>query len=291
MTLLSKKWDESLLFEFVLSEEWQVTLGESEEEEGLIASYNAEFERLYKKARQEELGQPQRSVSSLVDLCVPIVGSNLTSETLDIMPEELIAKVQHYVPKAKQIALFQMYREWFKNDDSEEGDGEGVEKWRLKYECMYNKRGQKHGLCRRWYFTGALWEEKFYEHGRKAGTRMQYSLSGRKILESQYHEGKLEGIARWWYEDGQLKKEQNYYNGMKNGRGIVYREDGSLWKIVHYRNDLKHGFCKSFAPDGSLLQNVAYQNGKKKKLSDSLTTSWPCMPHFDVPSAPFVVTS
>jgi hypothetical protein len=292
---LKRAWDdEQYLLEVLVAEAW---IDDVEEEEDCFSGYNLEFDRLYKKARAEQAG-PAHSVPSLVDLCSPIVGQHLTNEAVAIMPEELVSKVQRHTPKDLQIAVFKCYREWFTIEE-EEADAPGsltlsnsAPAARVKYECPYNERGQKHGLCRRWHTPSQLAEEKLYEFGLKMGDRVQYHFNGRKAMEAPYHRGKLEGTVRWWFESGQLNGEQNYYDDKRNGRGLLYREDGSLWKSFHFRDGLKHGFCKTYAPDGSLVKNASYQNGKKKRLIDSLTTSWPCMPKTElgVAAVAYVVT-
>lgn len=293
---LKKTWDdEQYLLEVLVAEAW--IDNDFEEEEDCFNEYNLEFDRLYKKARAEQSG-PVCDVPSLVDLCAPIVGKHLTNEAVAVMPEELITKVQRHTPKDLQIALFKSYREWFTYEEEEADEpgswslklATGKKSPRVKYECPYNDRGQKHGLCRRWHTPSQLAEEKLYEAGLKTGDRVQFHFNGQKAMEAPYHRGKLEGTVRWWFESGQLNGEQNYYDDKKNGRGVLYREDGSLWKSFHFKDGLKHGFCKSYAPDGSLLKNASYQNGKKKRLIDSLTTSWPCMPNHLVPPVAYVVT-
>jgi len=154
-------------------------------------------------------------------------------------------------------------------------------------EGRFNEKGQKEGLWRYYYFSGALDAEEVYKEGKLHGVCKYYHDNGILAAARNYvngaHDGeyryfnevnqntiaafykgnKLHGLRTEYTANGTKSSEQNYADGKLHGPVRTFHSNGNVKNEYHYTNGQTEGASKEYFPDGKLAVEGQYANGKQ----------------------------
>lgn len=101
--------------------------------------------------------------------------------------------------------------------------------------------GKEHGHWRKYYATGNLAEERFYDHGVKTGTLTQWWENGIKKLEYHFANGEYEGPCREWNSKGALVSDMHYHKGYEEGTQTTFYDNGKVRANYVMTNGRRYG--------------------------------------------------
>ncbi|WOJ98212.1 toxin-antitoxin system YwqK family antitoxin [Congregibacter brevis] len=117
--------------------------------------------------------------------------------------------------------------------------------------------GRWHGRSSRWFESGALSQESFYDRETPTGTHRSWWPNGKLKSQSQYVNGKLDGALLKWYESGEIFKKLNYRDGRTAGLQQAWRENGALFANHEFRNGRVFGLNNSNMCSGLKDEKIA----------------------------------
>ncbi len=98
----------------------------------------------------------------------------------------------------------------------------------LAYSCTYN-HGRKHGKEEKWYVSGVLAMERFYNKGIKIGLHKGWWPNKNRKFEFYFNDkGAYQGTMKEWFEDGTLYRDFHYANGKEEGSQKLYQPNGNI---------------------------------------------------------------
>jgi antitoxin component YwqK of YwqJK toxin-antitoxin module len=98
--------------------------------------------------------------------------------------------------------------------------------------------GQKHGISRKFYPTGELFEKTEWKNGLQEGDYEVFFKNGEPYMQCKYSEGKRNGLCLSYFKNGRVEME------------------------AHYKNNLRHGEWKFYNNEGDHLYTLKYEEGK-----------------------------
>jgi antitoxin component YwqK of YwqJK toxin-antitoxin module len=114
----------------------------------------------------------------------------------------------------------------------------------LMSETFYNN-GKRDRFHRIYYKSGELHLEFTSKNGKAAGTKSYYE-NGRIRFEIPFKDGEAEGVWKEYYENGEIEAEIAYKSGKKEGLTKYYFQTGVL-EIQHKDNLVVSGICTTSA--------------------------------------------
>lgn len=127
------------------------------------------------------------------------------------------------------------------------------------------KTKKKQGLYQRFYPSGNLAEEAFYDRDSLNGTRKFYYESGSLEQEQNYLSGIFQGPFRSFYINGKTNVEGNYVNNEMDGVWKRYYDTGELKEEVNFVNNDENGPFKEYFKNGKLKTEGTYVNGPNEQ--------------------------
>lgn len=109
--------------------------------------------------------------------------------------------------------------------------------------------------------TGALAEERDFNHGVREGVTITYYPSEKIETIALYQDGLLEGISRTFDEQGVLRDKYSYHLGLLDGPYESYSSKGTLIETGAYVKGSKEGEVLSYNIDGELVKSERYLEG------------------------------
>lgn len=90
------------------------------------------------------------------------------------------------------------------------------------------KKGQPHGIHKKWYAPHRLQEVRYYEDGQKHGQQVTYWENGNKKFEFTAQHDQYEGELREWLPDGRLVHLGTYHLGQEEGPQKMWYDNGKV---------------------------------------------------------------
>ena len=92
--------------------------------------------------------------------------------------------------------------------------------------------------------TGRIAEDVFYLKGERNGLCTKYYADGKKMAEISYSNGQKQGPAKLYYPNGVLQEEGNYCADNKCGEWKIYSDEGDLLDTENYDEQEVEGRTK-----------------------------------------------
>lgn len=157
-----------------------------------------------------------------------------------------------------------------------------------------NNDSIRHGITKKYYSEGHLYEMSNYENGKLHGERLLYYPDGTVEIRENHCQGKFCDSLTTYYKNGAKKMVGIYTDGSMNGIVKGYYDTGELKEEVTFNENIEQGPFREYHKNGSLMWTGTYLNGPnefgilmeydesekmiKKMMCDSLsvcTTVWP----------------
>lgn len=124
--------------------------------------------------------------------------------------------------------------------------------------------GKKNGKWIKYYQSGNLRGEGYYEDGMKTGVWIENYENGNIKSTGSYKKGRQIGQWLSFYKNGIVKKEQNYNdNGRKTGERFEYFDSGVVKIKENYINGQKEGNYHSYYLNNTIQLEGLYKNNRK----------------------------
>lgn len=94
--------------------------------------------------------------------------------------------------------------------------------------------GVKHGVAHRYFNTGEVMEESFWENGTQTGNYQVFYKNGQAYIQCKMLDGKRHGLFLVFYENGQPEREAAYKNGLRHGEWRYYNTAGEYQYSLFY---------------------------------------------------------
>jgi antitoxin component YwqK of YwqJK toxin-antitoxin module len=104
-------------------------------------------------------------------------------------------------------------------------------------------------------------EEK-YAGGQKHGISRKFYPSGEVYEEAEWVEGKLEGKYQVFFKDGKPYMQCKLSNNKRNGLFLLFYENGRMEMEAYYQDNLRQGEWKFYDISGGFRYSLKYDNGK-----------------------------
>ncbi len=167
---------------------------------------------------------------------------------------------------------------------------------RVTYSADY-KKGQRHGVVKRWFDNGRLSSIEHYSEGQRDGKCEYYSekhftlssvkhyklekrhglwqeyweegRDGKLRSEEHYKDDKPHGTHKDFHPNGRLKMLSTFSEGKLDGPRTYHREDGGLQEEQYFKNGKTHGAQKRYWPNGKLQHLRTYDASVLNNYGDS----------------------
>lgn len=124
---------------------------------------------------------------------------------------------------------------------------------------------KKQGLYQRFYPSGNLAEEAYYDRDSLNGIRKFYYESGVLEQEQNYLSGIFQGPFRSYYINGNINVEGNYVNNVMDGVWKRYYDTGELREEVNFVNNDENGPFREYYKNGNIKAEGTYINGPNEQ--------------------------
>ena len=133
----------------------------------------------------------------------------------------------------------------------------------LEFECPYNMKGERDGLCKTFYPSGQMRLSENFDNGIFDGPRKTYFQDGKLETETIYKAGKID--ERWlkeYYDNGRLKTYVIFQQGRAVERTVKeYFESGQLRSESSVNGQSGIATAKEYYEDGKLKSQRNTKNG------------------------------
>ena len=133
------------------------------------------------------------------------------------------------------------------------------------------KDGKLHGITKRYYGNGKLYQEITYVNGKRTGIHSIYTITGDLVSYETYKNGVLNGLTKKYRylrnDRTKLQSETIYKDGKKNGLETMYNKDGTVSSKILYVNDKEDGIEYYYDAIGRKTAISTYKNGQKNGIS------------------------
>ena len=118
--------------------------------------------------------------------------------------------------------------------------------------------GKIEGPWKLYYPNGNIKEEGEYKEGQRDGNWQFYDQSGKLIQKGNFRKGKPDGLWRWFHDYGTIRREESYTRGREDGESVEYDKEGKIISQGSFTDGLKDGAWQYHIGDhtvkGSYLQ-------------------------------------
>ena len=104
-------------------------------------------------------------------------------------------------------------------------------------------------------------EEK-YANGQKHGIARKFYPSGEVYEEVEWADGKQEGKYQAFFKNGKPYMQCRFSNNKRNGLCLVFFENGRMEMEAYYQDNLRQGEWKFYDSSGEFLYSLKYDKGK-----------------------------
>jgi antitoxin component YwqK of YwqJK toxin-antitoxin module len=101
--------------------------------------------------------------------------------------------------------------------------------------------GHLHGICKKWYQSKQLSEQRNYYMGKKQGLQTVYWPNGSKKFEFIAQNDAYEGLLQEWTYDAKLIHVANYKNGQEEGAQKLWYDNGKIRANYVILNGKRYG--------------------------------------------------
>lgn len=149
---------------------------------------------------------------------------------------------------------------------------EYIENSDSSYAQLFNERGKKiaegHYINEKkvgkWTFfsNNKKISEEHFVNGQKHGISKKFYPTGELFEKSEWRNGKQEGNYEVFFKNGKPYMQCKYSNGKRNGLCLSYFNNGRVEMEAHYNNNLRHNEWKFYNASGEFLYSLIYDKGK-----------------------------
>jgi hypothetical protein len=136
----------------------------------------------------------------------------------------------------------------------------------------------KHGVCKRYYRSGALQKATYFCNGSKRLRKLYHPCGKIEGMVRFDGEGAKHGLSLTWTEDSELDSVTPYKHGVLDGTAVAWISNGDqhlgpaplfsfdpesrpVQYIKNFKDGMLHGNCYEFIYSGRLYQKVVYHQG------------------------------
>lgn len=120
--------------------------------------------------------------------------------------------------------------------------------------------GSKHGIARKYYETGEVWESVEWQNGKQEGKFQVFFKSGEPFFQCKMSNNQRNGLCLTYFQNGKVELEANYKNGLHHGEWKYFDENGK------YRYSLKYDEGKLLNPEvRDSIGNLQIKNMEKNR--------------------------
>ncbi|NLI09279.1 MAG: toxin-antitoxin system YwqK family antitoxin [Elusimicrobia bacterium] len=103
----------------------------------------------------------------------------------------------------------------------------------------------------------------------KNGKYSRFYPSGNILSEIYFENGKENGLAKFYYENGNLQTKAEYKNGVLDGAVYSYSPEGKILAEQNYKEGVLDGDFIEYAPDGTVKNKTVYIKGEILKPQEN----------------------
>lgn len=122
------------------------------------------------------------------------------------------------------------------------------------------RSGVKHGVARKFYNTGKIMEECYWENGQQHGDYQVFYKSGKPYLQCKIRENERNGLFLIYFENGQQELVGAYKNNLRDGEWKYHNKNGEhLYSLFYAEGQILNPHVRDS------IGNIEMQNLEKNK--------------------------